>query len=279
MRNINMSYYNVYYYCNIIDNLLRLFTTEIEWASTGAEFLDWFYEGDIENFPKYSALHSFCDYAIRKLISEEDERELEIIQEKYDSDYAQTLDSKARIKYAFSSEYPLNKRLWIDRLLSNYKHTQESFYSFVKDYGFKFVDDAYSDYCFFNGEYDDAVFKLSRELFYVLFQNREFLYRFNSYLSIREHLPIQRSNIPAWVKRAVKFRDHGKCVCCGKDLSGILDCEDENSVHYDHIVSLHEGGLNDVSNSQLMCRKCNLSKSSDSYSSSNYKDWYDFSEQ
>ena len=157
MRNINMSYYNVYYYCNIIDNLLRLFTTEIEWASTGAEFLDWFYEGDIENFPKYSALHSFCDYAIRKLISEEDERELEIIQEKYDSDYAQTLDSKARIKYAFSSEYPLNKRLWIDRLLSNYKHTQESFYSFVKDYGFKFVDDAYSDYCFFNGEYDDAV--------------------------------------------------------------------------------------------------------------------------
>lgn len=278
MRNIHMSYYNVYYYCNIIDNLLWLFTTKIDWAPTGAEFLDWFYEGNIENFPKYSVLHSFCDYAIRKLISEEDNREIQIIQEKYDSEYGQTLNQEARIKYAFSGDYPLDKRLWIDRLLTNYGHTQESFYSFIKDCDFKFIEDVYTDYCFLNGEYDDAVLKLSRELFYVLFQNREFLYRFNSYLSIREHLPISRCNIPAWVKRAVKYRDHGKCVCCGKDLSGILDCEDENSVHYDHIVSLHEGGLNDVSNIQLMCRVCNLAKSSGSYSGLIYKDWYDFTE-
>lgn len=88
-----------------------------------------------------------------------------------------------------------------------------------------------------------------------------------------------RCNIPQWVRRAVKYRDKGKCVCCGKDLSGILDCEDEASVHYDHMVSLCSGGLNDVCNIQLLCGNCNLKKSDDSFTSHRYKDWYDFEEQ
>ena len=85
-----------------------------------------------------------------------------------------------------------------------------------------------------------------------------------------------RCNIPLWVKRAVKFRDRGRCVCCGKDLSGLIDCEDENAVHYDHMISLNDGGLNDVCNIQLLCCQCNLAKSSNSYTNTTYKDWYDF---
>ena len=276
MRNIEMSYYHVYYYCNIIDNLLRLFTASIDWASTGAQFLDTFLEGDIEDFPKYSALHSFCDYAIRKLISEEDEKEIEDIQTRYDDEEAIRLDKAARLKYAFESDYGLNHRLWVDRLLANYGGNHESFYDFIKNAEFVFVSDVYMDFCFCNGNIDDAVLKLSRELFYVLFQNRDFLYRFNYYLSVREKPQIQRCNIPSWVKRAVKYRDRGKCVCCGNDLSGILDCEDQNSIHYDHIVALSDGGINDISNIQLMCRNCNLRKSSNSYTRQTYKDWYDF---
>ena len=107
MRNIEMSYYNVYYYCNIIDNLLRLFTTSIDWASTGAQFLDTFFEDNIEDFPKYSALHAFCEYAIRTLISEEDEKELTDIQARYDDDNAVLLEGNKRLKYAFKSEYGL----------------------------------------------------------------------------------------------------------------------------------------------------------------------------
>lgn len=278
MRNIEMSYYNVYYYCNIIDNLLRLFTTSIDWASTGAQFLDTFFEGDIEDFPKYSALHSFCDYAIRTLIGEEDEKELDEIQMRYDDEEAVLLEGPERLKYAFRSDYALNHRLWIDRLLANYGGNHQSFYNFVQGTEFTFISDVYSDFCFFNGDIDDAVLKLSRELFYVLFQNRDFLYRFNYYLSIKEKTQIQRCNIPSWVKRAVKHRDRGKCVCCGKDLSGVLDCEDRNSIHYDHIVSLSDGGINDISNIQLMCRGCNLRKSSKSYTKNTYKDWYDFEE-
>lgn len=276
MRNIEMSYYNVYYYCNIIDNLLRLFTTSIDWATTGAQFLDTFLEGDIEDFSKYSALHSFCDYAVRTLMSEEDEKELDEIQMRYDEEEAIGLDKTARLKYAFQGDYGLNHRLWVDRLLANYGGNHQSFYNFVKDAEFTFISDVYMDFCFCNGDIDDAVLKLSRELFYVLFQNRDFLYRFNYYLSIKEKPRIQRCNIPSWVKRAVKYRDRGRCVCCGRDLSGVLDCEDQNSIHYDHIVSLSDGGINDVSNIQLMCRSCNLHKSSNSFTMQTYKDWYDF---
>ena len=278
MRNIEMSYYNVYYYCNIIDNLLRLFTNSIDWAPTGAQFLDTFLEGDVEDFPKFSALHSFCDYAIRTLIAEEDEKELEEIQMRYDDEEAILLEQPLRLKYAFQSDYGLSHRLWVDRLLANYGTYHRSFYDFINGTDFAFISDAYSEFCFLNGDLDDAVLKLSRELFYVLFQNRDFLYRFNYYLSIKEKPQIRRCNIPSWVKRAVKYRDRGKCVCCGKDLSGILDCEDQNSIHYDHIVSLSDGGINDVSNIQLMCRNCNLHKSSNSYTNQTYKDWYDFDE-
>ena len=56
MRNLKMNYYNVYYYCNVIDNLLHLFTEDISWATTGAQFTEPFFKGEIENFSKYSAL-------------------------------------------------------------------------------------------------------------------------------------------------------------------------------------------------------------------------------
>ena len=84
--------------------------------------------------------------------------------------------------------------------------------------------------------------------------------------------------MPQWVKRAVKYRDRGKCVCCGKDLSGVIDCEDESLAHYDHMVSLHLGGLNDICNIRLLCSDCNLTKSADSHTGITYKDWYDFGE-
>lgn len=47
-------------------------------------------------------------------------------------------------------------------------------------------------------------------------------------------------------------RQRGKCVCCQKQL---------RLYHVDHIVPLARGGMNVDENVQLLCRKCNISKS------------------
>lgn len=66
----------------------------------------------------------------------------------------------------------------------------------MKGNNIKYMDDEYSEFCFLNGEYDDAVFKLSRGLFHVLFQNREFLRRINDCLSVDDRQN-ERCNIPS----------------------------------------------------------------------------------
>ena len=54
MRNIEMTYHDVYYYCNIIDNLLYCFTSSIDWISTGAQYTEPFYEENNEDFSKWT---------------------------------------------------------------------------------------------------------------------------------------------------------------------------------------------------------------------------------
>ena len=276
MRNIEMSYYNIYYYCNIIDNLLHYFTENMEWARTGAQFTEPYFENEVPNFSKYSALHEFCFFAVRVLLNEDAEQSLEIVQARYD-ELSEEKNKAKRLRKAFQfDEDHSDGKIEIDRMLSFLAPKAETFRSFLLDGECKCIPDDYMDFVFANGDIEDALIQMSRELFYVLFQNRDFLFRFNTYMARANPTTIERCSIPWWVKRAVKFRDHGRCVYCGVDLSGIIDCEDAGAVHYDHIVSLHEGGLNDVSNIQLMCKKCNLSKSGASYTSVVYKDWYDF---
>ena len=48
---------------------------------------------------------------------------------------------------------------------------------------------------------------------YILFQNRDFLLRFNEQQAVAfEDNLRKRKYIPEWVKRAVLFRDKGCCV-------------------------------------------------------------------
>lgn len=275
MRTINMSYHKIYYYCDIIDKILYCFTDSIDWASTGAQFTKPFFQGEVDDFPKYSALHSFCEFAINTLMFEEAEKDIEDIQQKYDE--LVHLDKYQRLVNSFNYD-DKNSEIYfeVDDLFRMSKPDHETFFQYLLHNDFDNIIDAYNDFTYYDGDLDEIILQLSRELFYILFQNRDFLFRFNCYMSSGNDSALPRCNIPLWVKRAVKFRDRGRCACCGKDLTGLIDCEDENSVHYDHIISLHEGGLNDVSNIQLLCRQCNLSKSSGSYTNTVYKDWYDF---
>jgi 5-methylcytosine-specific restriction endonuclease McrA len=61
------------------------------------------------------------------------------------------------------------------------------------------------------------------------------------------------------------------------DLSGLVNIE--NSENYDHIVPLASYGLNDVTNIQLLCSKCNKKKSGGTaITSYKYQTWYSYDE-
>jgi hypothetical protein len=119
--------------------------------------------------------------------------------------------------------------------------------------------------------------RIADEVFHLLFANRGFLLNFNlgiaSYRNGRTDSPCPRYAIPQWVKRAVYFRENGKCALCKKDLSGLVAVDPKQ--HYDHIVPLKALGINDPCNIQLLCNKCNLVKgASPARTSSMYDSWW-----
>ena len=61
----------------------------------------------------------------------------------------------------------------------------------------------------------------------------------------------QSRYISETTKKIVFSRDGGKCQCCGSF----------EKLEYDHIIPFSCGGSNDPSNIQLLCLKCNRSKS------------------
>ena len=65
----------------------------------------------------------------------------------------------------------------------------------------------------------------------------------------------QSRHISATTKKIVFARDGGVCQCCGSSLN----------LEYDHITPFSCGGKNNASNIQLLCQKCNRSKSNSCY--------------
>lgn len=65
----------------------------------------------------------------------------------------------------------------------------------------------------------------------------------------------QNRYISQTTKKIVFTRDGGKCKCCGSTLS----------LEYDHIIPFSCGGQSVASNIQLLCQKCNRSKSNGCY--------------
>lgn len=61
----------------------------------------------------------------------------------------------------------------------------------------------------------------------------------------------QSRYISATTKKIVFTRDSGICQCCGSS----------QNLEYDHIIPFSCGGSSDASNIQLLCMKCNRSKS------------------
>jgi hypothetical protein len=143
--------------------------------------------------------------------------------------------------------------------------------------------DVLEEWCYDHDNAFNLLFlRYAKEAEHMLFSNRHFLLDLHSSLAefLRSParptrlpaLPIPRVAIPRWAKRAVFFRDHGRCVFCQADLSGVVDLEKEE--HFDHMVALADGGVNDPTNLQLTCRRCNLRKGKKAKTEYLYAEWW-----
>lgn len=65
----------------------------------------------------------------------------------------------------------------------------------------------------------------------------------------------QSRYVSEMTKKVVYARDNGVCQCCGTS----------QNLEFDHITPYSCGGSSDASNIQLLCQKCNRSKSNGCY--------------
>jgi hypothetical protein len=232
--------------------------------------------------------HEFIEFVLDELLTDPSEK--------------LDLDSRAELSEEYKNDPLVYERITapllpIERALRHHGYKFESFGCWLDRQNIEYPcasnDDVYE---YLNGlrssgVYDELLLQSVREVFFLLFANRHVLLLFNEMIAKliqdtcvdevpEEYLGnfarsgvLKRVYMPEWVRRAVFFRDRGMCVSCNSDLSGMLKiCSEDN---FDHIVPLALGGLNDVTNIQLLCATCN-SKKGDRFiiTSSLYEDWY-----
>ena len=273
MSVIDMKFFDTYYFCNIASNLI--YNAGIDLASTLAEFFGRYLEVEPVSFGKYSALHDYCNWVVNVLFFQEDSRRIYDLSDDI-GDFSEYGSDELIIKLEKEKN---SIGLWFDNAINCYQPEFTSFYNWLlenlEDYAH--LDVALDDYMDKMGNQDayaNTLEAISFEMFYVLFENRYFLYKFNEYMAISHEYAIPRVYVPQWAKRAVFYRDKGKCVLCHKDLSGLLDVPEDKNIQYDHIVPLENGGLNDILNLQLLCSDCNQKKGTAAITGTKYRYLY-----
>jgi len=269
---LRMEYFETYYYANIVQNVLR--NTMDYLAILHSWHEDQQVELFLRPFEKWSVLHSFAQYVIEDLMYE-------------------SLNDEALVSLAKNTRVDL----WVDRALRHHQIKTPGFRKWLAQQGLSIADaneDTIHDYhndLWLTGELEELMTQLANEVFYVLFSNRALLARLNGYIAgvvrdieiselsedgrslLQKNGVPARVHIPEWVKRAVFFRDRGMCTMCLKDFTGLISIT--SSDHYDHIIPLSEGGVNDVTNLQLLCSECNLKKGRKLVPvSTRYQAWY-----
>lgn len=265
---IEMRFFGTYYFMNILHDVGRdpfpyIRNLEGFWSDERRENF-------VAPFPKFSRLHSFIGYIIEG-----------VLHEQLDSDFEKNQDVR---------------KLWVEEAMDRYQLSYEPFHTWRNRTASDplTADDAY-DYLselMWGEEYEQLMDRLVGEVFFHLFLNRQFLSAFNQNIArivvsdlSREELPpdlakyltrdgvLRRARIPAWVRRAVYYRDRGLCVFCHRDLTGTINLQTEEN--FDHIVPLAASGMNDVSNIQLLCGPCNRRKRDGrAATSAAYEAWY-----
>lgn len=283
---IDLTFYETYYFAHLVKNVLedRLpYIRQLEDFYGNGRHLAY-----AAPFPRFSALHSFIRFVLDGVLSEDAfDVGLDIRQDHF--------DRSRSLQFALDYD-PL--KLPVNLALDRFHIPHQTFESWLSGRGKPFLEarsgevDEYYDSLQMGGALDELLDCSTAEVFFVLFQNRHALLMFNQMMAdqigrvTEEDMSdpahghffarrgvLHRAGVPSWVKRAIYFRDRGMCVACSADLSGILAIGPEEN--YDHMVPLAAGGLNDVSNIQLLCRDCNSRKrAGEPMTSSRYEAWY-----
>ncbi|MGL4572780.1 MAG: HNH endonuclease [Clostridium sp.] len=268
-----MNYYATYYFTDIINNFIM--NAGIDSART----LNEFFENEILYYPfeKDSILHRFIYWSIERVLL--DENDLKSYDEVSEDNY-------------------LNFKFKVNIFMEKHRIPHISFskwFNTINKYD-KTIDEdcivSYFNYLLTEGSLDTLLTQISEEVFYILFQNRLFLKEFNEHVAsyidssnindihlenrkyFEQNGVLKRSYIPTWVRNSIFFRDRGHCCCCNRDLTGLISVTDLDKA-IDHIVPLAEGGSNDISNLQLLCKNCNSSKKDTSVTYTLYQLWYE----
>lgn len=278
---VEIRFYDTYYFANVVKNVLADQMSYIR-------HLNDFYGDDrqfsfVKPFQRFSALHSFIEFIIDDLLCETGDINIDRIRAAWQSHMEGPVASPL---------LPLNKALL------HYSIPHTSFIEFLEETERTLEEADENDvdeyYCELRlqGAFGTLVDRAVDEVFFILFSNRQLLLTFNEMMTRQidrtelDEVPeeqlqyfarpgvLRRVAIPQWVKDAVFFRDRGRCVFCRCDLSGLVTVSSDKN--FDHVVPLGQGGLNDVTNIQLLCNECNAKKScGDAVTSDFYQAWYD----
>ena len=262
-------YYDTYYLANVV--------SRIAFDRFGyARDMEGFFEGSgiafVKPFPERSAFHYFIEYIVSFTLR----------------DQTLAVDPAERREEEHDSQHipadfrPNCRRFPINDAFDSHGRGHHSFEDWLNVQGKSFdqadEDDVF-EYCddlLIGGPWEDLVTQISNEVFYVLFSNRAVLQAFNESMAeelvkiriedlkpanrgwLKSNGVLKRVSIPSGASTAIFHRDRGLCTFCCSDITGLINISGDP--HCDHIVPLAAGGLNDVTNLQLLCKDCNLKK-------------------
>ncbi len=242
----------------------------------------------LQPFPRESHFHQFIRYVVTDIIFEDlGDFDLEAARCAAQS-YGKYLEGGAENALTSPLEYAFDY----------YDIEHQSFRDWITGQGRELTsatdDDLYDYYCDIRltQDFEDLLQRIIDEVFFVTFLNRKLMRAFNTMMSMiiisditvsetpaeyRRFLKsdgvLRRVDPPKWAMKAVFHRERGKCAITKTDLTGTLSLT--NKSHYDHVVPLSDGGLNDISNLQLLGSKANLKKSNKNTDTSLfYERWY-----
>lgn len=287
---LDMRYHDTYWYAQVVFRTLA--DEQFSYGRTLHEFFgEENYPRFLGKFPQWSLLH---DYILFVLLQVEFEQTPSCLNEEFFKWHGKAGSSPIHatgIEAQFADRrIPFDAfPKWLStREVSLRDANMDHFRDYFESLG---CIDVIDDKRHIEGPRGTLYSQLADEIFFLTFMNRPLLLALNLLAAeqiqelrcdeleeeyakaLRRDGALHRCHLPTWARDAIFFRDRGRCVFCNADLSRLVSLQNHN--HFDHVVPLAQGGLNDVTNLQLLCTSCNLKKSSNSGATSGHVErWY-----